>query len=341
MPPKRRKATEPSTTPAPKRRSTRASKSTTSDVKSPIPKIDKPKTPKAKPSRPKSGKAVSTSQATQESTNTSNQFTTVSITHSSLKNSILCQMYTPSTPTPSSLALIFTHGAGGTLSAPAVVNFCTGFCTTNPVFGFQGNMNLTARVKGFHALIEHLIQTHENKAGDLVLGGRSMGARAAVMAASEVVSSKSSASNNVLLILVSYPLQGPKDIRDQILLDLPADVSVLFIIGSKDSMCPLELLNGVRQKMKAKSWLLVVKDADHGMHVSSKAAERGLGEMTGRMAAEWVGGRNEETEEKIWWGGVGKEVKRSKWEGAGEDVNGDGENGEEVKTEKKGGRRKR
>jgi predicted alpha/beta-hydrolase family hydrolase len=190
-----------------------------------------------------------------------------------------------------SRTLIFTHGAGGTLSAPAVVNFCTGFATALPVLAFQGSMNLGSRVKGFHACIEYLKEQSKKESGSLVLGGRSMGARAAVMAASEILETRPE-DGKIDIILVSYPLKGPKDTRDQILLDLPASVNVLFIIGDRDSMCPLDLLGQVQSKMRAKSQLAIVRGADHGMHTRPAKLEKEMGEETGRIAADWVAGRS-------------------------------------------------
>jgi predicted alpha/beta-hydrolase family hydrolase len=164
------------------------------------------------------------------------------------------------------------------------VNFCIGFSTALPVLAFQGSMNLKSRVKGFHACIE---ETKNGKHGEtLVLGGRSMGARAAVMAASEDEEEKVTE-----LVLVSYPLKGPKDdVRDQILLDLSASVKVLLIIGDRDAMCPLDMLEDVRSKMKAASQLVIVRSADHGMHTKPASSEREHGEQTGRLAAQWVTG---------------------------------------------------
>jgi predicted alpha/beta-hydrolase family hydrolase len=116
-----------------------------------------------------------------------------------------------------------------------------------------------------------------------------MGARAAVMAATE------DDEKVVELVLVSYPLKGPKDdIRDQILKDLPASIRVLFVIGDRDAMCPLDMLDEVRKKMKAKSQLVVVRGADHGMHVKPASMEKEYGEETGRIAAEWISGNVKE-----------------------------------------------
>lgn len=122
-----------------------------------------------------------------------------------------------------------------------------------------------------------------------------MGARAAVIAASEVLENEEVEDRDwieVQLVLVSYPLKGPKDdLRDRILLMLPASVNVLFIIGDRDAMCPIDVLHTVRSKMTAKSQLVIVRGADHGMHVKPAKMEREVGEETGRLAAEWVDGK--------------------------------------------------
>ncbi|KAH7386885.1 hypothetical protein DE146DRAFT_726156 [Phaeosphaeria sp. MPI-PUGE-AT-0046c] len=236
----------------------------------------------AKDLKDKGTKASTKSQAKPADNAKSANFESLSISSDLIKNPVQCHSYFAPTRSPT---LIFTHGAGGDCSAAAVVNFCTGYSTNFPILAFQGSMNLGARVKGFHACIEHLGSGEKS----FVLGGRSMGARAAVMAASELLGKDG--KKEVALILASYPLQGPKDVRDQILLDLPANVRVLFVIGDRDAMCPLELLYGVRKKMKAKNQLVVVKSADHGMHVKPAKMEKGIGEQTGRVTAEWVAGK--------------------------------------------------
>lgn len=124
-----------------------------------------------------------------------------------------------------------------------------------------------------------------------------MGARAAVMAATElIVAEEEKLVGTVRLVLVSYPLQGPKDVRDQILLDLPKETDVLFVIGDRDAMCPLDLLEGIRARMKARSRLVVVRGADHGMNIRPASKTRELGEETGRVAARWVSGEENEGE---------------------------------------------
>jgi predicted alpha/beta-hydrolase family hydrolase len=186
--------------------------------------------------------------------------------------SIRCVRYGWSSKTPE---MIFTHGAGGTLNAPAMINFATGFAASKSLLYFQGTMNLNSRTKMFNAVIE-------NEGWGQVLGGRSMGARAAVMAAHERHDVKA-------LVLVSYPLKNEKgNVRDQILLDLNQDIEVVFISGDRDEMCNLDQLAGVRREMKAKSWLVVVRDADHGMNMKPKKATAVIGRLAGEIASKWL-----------------------------------------------------
>lgn len=129
-------------------------------------------------------------------------------------------------------ALIFTHGAGGTLQSDAVANFVNGFISAPEelaILCFQGNMNLKSRVKMFTAVIDasNTEPALEIKTTAGCLGGRSMGARAAVMAATK---------ETTHLVLVSYPLHTDKEVRDEILLGLPDKMKVIFVSGDHDTM---------------------------------------------------------------------------------------------------------
>ena len=163
--------------------------------------------------------------------------------------------------------LVFTHGAGGTLSTDAVANFAAGFSHSASIVAFQGNMNLKSRTKSFKAVMEHQgFSAH--------LGGRSMGARAAVMASSD---------DTIALILASYPLHTDKEVRDQLLYGIRPKVNVLFISGDHDSMCDLERLQQVRKQMRCRTSSIIVRDADHGMNVKPKKATNEIVRMTGTL----------------------------------------------------------
>jgi pimeloyl-ACP methyl ester carboxylesterase len=63
-------------------------------------------------------------------------------------------------------------------------------------------------------------------------------------------------------------------VRDEVLLALRAPV--LFVQGSRDPLCPLELLAPVRARMAAPSSLHVVDGGNHSLEVGVRAlAKRG------------------------------------------------------------------
>nr|OQO21291.1 hypothetical protein B0A51_10347 [Rachicladosporium sp. CCFEE 5018] len=200
-------------------------------------------------------------------------------------------------------ALIFTHGAGGGISTPATQDFAKGFATTSPILLYQGTMNLPNRVKACQAVIDQVKWS-------AALGGRSMGARAACIAAAENEGTEA-------VVLVNYPLVGGNagtDVRDQILLDLPERVNVLFVIGEKDGMCPLDQLEEIRGRMKAPSWLVIVEGADHGMSISPKKASEGVRNCSGAMAALWLKVRDEERRRRtISWDSEASMAQMSDW----------------------------
>jgi predicted alpha/beta-hydrolase family hydrolase len=103
--------------------------------------------------------------------------------------------------------------------------------------------------------------------GPAVLIGKSMGGRVGChLAAEEPVAG---------VVCLGYPLRGQRgDLRDGALLALR--VPVLFVQGSRDALCPLELLEGVRRRMTAPNTLHVVEGGNHSLEVGVRAlAARG------------------------------------------------------------------
>jgi predicted alpha/beta-hydrolase family hydrolase len=199
---------------------------------------------------------------------------------------------------------IYTHGAGGTCISPGSSRLCESMVessnsqdgTTLVVLGFDGPMHLGSRIKSFVALIKWAAGS--GKVTTISLSGRSMGCRAATIAAKEVLEIPKFSRK---LVLQSYPLlgggKGTKDAeRKQVLLDLPADVSILFQSGNQDEMCPLEDLRELRSSMNAKSTLVSIQDADHGLQLASGVAARGskssleeeIGRKAGQVARDWL-----------------------------------------------------
>ncbi|KAL9028674.1 MAG: hypothetical protein Q9180_007131 [Flavoplaca navasiana] len=205
---------------------------------------------------------------------------------------------------PVSSKLIFTHGAGGTLTSPAIANFSNGFSRQLPVLCFRGNSNLGSRTKMFSTVIS-------NQEAPTSLGGRSMGARAAVMAATDQTKH---------LVLVSYPLHTGKQVRDQILYNISPLVKVIFVSGDGDSMCDLPKLDEVRSRMKCQTWRVVVEAADHGMNVKPKKLTEAVGIMTGEVVAEWIKGNDDSRREGRIFCDEDGEVKWTGWQRAQEET---------------------
>ena len=99
--------------------------------------------------------------------------------------------------------------------------------------------------------------------GPIFLIGKSMGGRIGCHVALEQ-------SVNGLVCL-GYPLCATGDrskLRDQVLRDLRTPI--LFVQGTRDSLCPLDLLESVRKEMSPPNFLYVVEGGDHSLIVRKK-----------------------------------------------------------------------
>jgi predicted alpha/beta-hydrolase family hydrolase len=74
-----------------------------------------------------------------------------------------------------------------------------------------------------------------------------------------------------VLVCLGYPLCAMGDrtkTRDEILRAL--NTPILFVQGTRDSLCPLDLLESVRAKMKAPNFLHVVEGGDHSLNTPKR-----------------------------------------------------------------------
>ena len=97
----------------------------------------------------------------------------------------------------------------------------------------------------------------------IFLIGKSMGGRIGCHVALE------DAVNGV--VCLGYPLCAMGDrskLRDQVLRDLRTPI--LFVQGTRDSLCPLDLLESVRKEMSTPNFLHVVEGGDHSLIVRKK-----------------------------------------------------------------------
>jgi predicted alpha/beta-hydrolase family hydrolase len=71
------------------------------------------------------------------------------------------------------------------------------------------------------------------------------------------------------LVCLGYPLCGggdPRKLRDKVLRELRTPI--LFIQGTRDALCPPDLLEKVRKEMTAPNFLHVVEGGDHSLIVT-------------------------------------------------------------------------
>jgi uncharacterized protein len=110
-----------------------------------------------------------------------------------------------------------------------------------------------------------LVEAREDSAGPKFLIGKSMGGRIGCHVSLE--------EKVAGLICLGYPLCAMGDrtkLRDKVLREL--ETPILFIQGTRDHLCPLDLLEEVRSQMKAPNELYVVEGGDHSLRM----AKRGL-----------------------------------------------------------------
>lgn len=73
------------------------------------------------------------------------------------------------------------------------------------------------------------------------------------------------------VVCFGYPLCGGGDrtkLRDKVLRAL--ETPILFVQGTRDSFCPLDLLESIRTEMKPPTFLHVVEGGDHSLLVSKR-----------------------------------------------------------------------
>jgi predicted alpha/beta-hydrolase family hydrolase len=108
-----------------------------------------------------------------------------------------------------------------------------------------------------------LAEVRAKTSGPVLLIGKSMGGRVGCHVALE--------EKVTAVICLGYPLCAAGDrtkLRDQVLRDLRTPI--LFVQGTRDTLCPLDLLEKVRGEMKAPSALHVVEGGDHSLMVGKR-----------------------------------------------------------------------
>ena len=158
---------------------------------------------------------------------------------------------------------LFAPGAGAPCSHPWMQRWAKRLSALGRVVTFDYDYLREGRKRPDppHQLIEtHRHALSENRGTDeqVFLIGKSMGGRIGChVSLTEKVSG---------LICLGYPLCGGGDrtkLRDKVLRNLTTPI--LFVQGTRDSLCPLDLLEQVRAEMTVPNQLYVVESGDHSL----------------------------------------------------------------------------
>ena len=162
---------------------------------------------------------------------------------------------------------IFAPGAGAPSSHPWMLRWSDLLTTIGTVrtFDYPHMMEERRRPDPLPRLIEAhgeaLELARQTQEGPFVLIGKSMGSRVGCHVALE--------RKVLALVCLGYPLCGGGDrakLRDKVLHEL--STPILFVQGTRDPLCPLDLLERVRGEMRAPNELHVVEGGDHSLSVT-------------------------------------------------------------------------
>jgi len=162
---------------------------------------------------------------------------------------------------------VFAHGAGAPSSHPWMQRWIRRLATIGTVAAFDYSYIKSSRKRPDP--LPKLVATHRQALhqarqvhnGPTVLIGKSLGARVGCHLALE--------EKVTAVICLGYPLCGggnPEKLRAEVLRALTTPI--LFVQGTRDRLCPLHLLESVRQEMRAVNQLHIVEGGDHSLLVN-------------------------------------------------------------------------
>ena len=163
--------------------------------------------------------------------------------------------------------ILFAHGAGAPSSHPWMQRWIGRLTTIGTVtaFDYPYMKEVRRRPDPLPKLIaahrQALAQARQEHGGPTVLIGKSLGARVGCHLALE--------EEVAAVVCLGYPLCGggdPAKLRAEVLRAL--STPILFVQGTRDRLCPLQLLENVRQEISAFNKLHIVEGGDHSLLVT-------------------------------------------------------------------------
>jgi predicted alpha/beta-hydrolase family hydrolase len=197
----------------------------------------------------------------------------------------------PAAAADATTVFVFAHGAGGHMGDRGVTQMSGEFCRQNfhvVRFNFLYREKRSSRPdpmprlqQCFAAVVDRV--RDELRPECLIIGGRSMGGRAASMLAAAGFTCDG-------LLLLAYPLHPagrPEQLRDA---HLPRiGVPVLCFNGTRDALCRVDLMERALQTVKTDWEMRWIEGADHSFHVlkSTGRTDAAVRDEIARVSASW------------------------------------------------------
>ena len=200
--------------------------------------------------------------------------------------------YDPAPNGDGSTVFVCAHGAGGNMSDKSLLTVTRALGARGlgiVRFNFLYREKRSSRPDQMPKLKETTAAViarvrEELRPKTLIIGGRSMGGRAASMLAADGFDCSG-------LLLLAYPLHPPgkpDQLRDA---HLPSiRIPVLCVNGTRDPFCTPEIMKGVLERVTAPWQMLWLETADHSFHVLKSAGKTDaqvIGEVAD-AAERWV-----------------------------------------------------
>lgn len=193
----------------------------------------------------------------------------------------------------SSTVFVCAHGAGGSYADRGVASTAKAMVAHGMDvvrFNFLYREKKSSRPDQMPRLMDTIsaVADHvrtELRPARLILGGRSMGGRAASMLAADGFRADG-------LLLLAYPLHPPgqpEKLRDA---HLPRiSMRVLCIQGTRDTFCTPALMEKVLERVTAPWQMHWISGADHSFHVLKSTGRTNADVMNeiGDVSASWIG----------------------------------------------------
>ena len=200
-------------------------------------------------------------------------------------------MHEPATSGRSIATFVCAHGAGGNMHDRGMQAVAKELCARGldvVRFNFPYSEKRSGRpdpMPVLRACIEAVMAEVEHE-GPLLIGGRSMGGRAASMMAADHIQCDG-------LLLLAYPLHPagkPEQLRDAHLpsITMPA----LCFNGTRDALCRRDLMDAVLPRLGKNFQMHWIEGADHSFHVL-KSSGRTDADVMGEIGAAteaWLAG---------------------------------------------------